>query len=101
MNNGRMIIIHRPYPITSSLNMPSDIIVSIDVNAAYRAFPQIYVVPTRGREQVGGNPLVPRKGCSNLMFPDLRETPERAGAPNSRIVELLAGEVAAWILCNF
>jgi len=47
MNNGQMVIIHRPCPITS-LNIPPDIIVNTDVNAAYRAFPQIYVVPTRG-----------------------------------------------------
>jgi len=54
MNNGQMVIIHRPCPITSSLNIPPDIIVNTDVNAAYRTFPQIYVVLYTGT-QVGGN----------------------------------------------
>lgn len=56
MNNGQMVIIHRPCPITSPLNIAPDIIVNTNVNAAYRAFPQIYVVSYTGT-QVSGNLL--------------------------------------------
>lgn len=89
--NDQMIIIHQPYPVTSSLNTPA-IIVNTDVNAAYRAFPQIYVAPVRGRKSAVICP--PRKGRLNLMFPDLRATPNvRAKLSYCRVTRWQSGSM--------